>query len=122
MKRIGTLVLGACIAAFGSATVSAGAADDSWYVAPQAFALWLDDAREADDDIGASLAVGRVLSPNWDAEIAYFISAHDRADGEVELSGFSFSVKRVFYREGRVNPFLSLGVARVTYQRQARRG
>ncbi len=113
MKRIGTLVLGACIAAFGSATVSAGAADDSWYVAPQAFALWLDDAREADDDIGASLAVGRVLSPNWDAEVAYFISEHDRAVGEVELSGLSFSVKRVFYREGRVNPFLSLGVAGV---------
>jgi len=33
---------------------------------------------------GASLAVGRVLSPNWDAEIAYFISAHDRAEGEGE--------------------------------------
>lgn len=114
MKRIGTLVLGACIAAFASAAASAGAADDSWYVAPQAYALWLDDARAADDDIGASLAVGRVLNPNWDAELAYFISEHDRAVGEVELSGFSFSVKRVFYREGRVNPFLSLGVARVT--------
>jgi OOP family OmpA-OmpF porin len=113
MKRIGTLVLSACIAAFASSTASAGAADDSWYVAPQAYALWLDDAREADDDIGASLAFGRVLNPNWDIELGYFASEHERVGNELKIEGFSLQLKRVFYREGRVSPFLSLGVARV---------
>src|SRR5689334_6791841 len=112
MKRIGTLVASACVAAFAS-IASAGAPDGSWYVAPQVTATWLDDAREADDDAGGSLAVGRVLNPNWDVELGYYGSDHDRAAGaQTDLQGFSLAVKRVFYREGRVSPFISLGVAR----------
>ena len=113
MKRIGTLVLSACIAAFSGGLASAGAPEGAWYVAPQAFALWLDDAREADDDVGASLAIGRVINPNWDVELGYYGSEHQRAgDAEVDIQGFSLLVKRVFYREGRVNPFLYVGAAR----------
>src|SRR5262245_24722708 len=113
MKRIGTLVFSACIAAFTCATASAGAPEGAWYVAPQAFALWLDDAREADDDAGASLAIGRVINSNWDVELGYYGPEHQRAnDAEVDLEGFSLLVKRVFYREGRVNPFLYVGAAR----------
>jgi OOP family OmpA-OmpF porin len=114
MRKIATLVFAACIAAFTGSVASAGAAEDSWYVSPQVFALWLDDARVADDDAGASLAVGRVLNPNWDVELGYFGSEHARqGDAQVDIQGFSLLVKRVFYREGRVNPFLSVGVARV---------
>jgi OOP family OmpA-OmpF porin len=111
MKRIATLVCGACMAAFAS-LASAGAPEGSWYVAPQATATWLDDAREADDDAGASLAVGRVLNHAWDVELGYYGSEHQRASGEVDLQGFSLAVKRVFYREGRVSPFILLGAAR----------
>jgi OOP family OmpA-OmpF porin len=114
MRRIATLVFAACVAAFTGSVASAGAADDSWYVAPQVFALWLDDARVADDDAGASLAVGRVLNPDWDVELGFFGSEHDRPGGEeVDIQGYSLLLKRVFYRERRVNPFLSVGVARV---------
>jgi OOP family OmpA-OmpF porin len=114
MRRIATLVFAACIAAFMGGVASAGAADDSWYVSPQVFALWLDDARVADDDAGASLAVGRVLNPAWDVELGFFGSEHGRpGSDEVDIQGYSLLLKRVFYREGRVNPFLSLGVARV---------
>jgi OOP family OmpA-OmpF porin len=111
MKRIGTLVSGACIAAFAS-LASAGAPEGSWYVAPQVHAVWLDDARNADDDAGGSLAVGRVLNHSWDVELGYYGSEHDRADGQTKLQGFSLAVKWVFYREGRVSPFINLGVAR----------
>jgi OOP family OmpA-OmpF porin len=111
MKRIATLVCGACMAAIAS-LASAGAPEGSWYVAPQATATWLDDAREADDDAGASLAVGRVLNHAWDVELGYYGSEHQRASGEVDLQGFSLAVKRVFYREGRVSPFILLGAAR----------
>jgi OOP family OmpA-OmpF porin len=111
MKRIATLVAGACASVLAS-IASAGAPEGSWYVAPQVHAVWLDDARQADDDAGASLAVGRVLNQNWDLELGFYSSEHDRAAGETELQGFSLAVKRVFYREGRVSPFINLGVAR----------
>ena len=32
------------------------------------------------------------------------------ATTSLDLQGFGLSLNRVFYREGRVNPFLSLGV------------
>ncbi len=116
MKRTGTLVIGACIASFAAGTVSAADAETSWYVAPSVFALWLDDERLADDDIGASLAFGRTLNANWDLELGAFLSKHDRADSDsLELKGFALQGKRVFYRgESRVNPFLSLGIGHVT--------
>jgi OOP family OmpA-OmpF porin len=114
MKRIGTLVLAVCVAAFASSAASAGAAPGSWYISPQVNALWLDDGRVADDDAGVTLALGRVVNENWDVELSIFGSEHDRAGGDtLELQGFGLSTKRVFYRDGRVNPFLSLGLGRI---------
>src|SRR5687768_1468059 len=114
MKRIATLVLGGCIAALTTGIAAAGAAPDSWYLAPQVNALWLDDSRAADDDVGVTLAFGRTLNPNWDIEFSLFASEHQRAgDDSMEIQGLGLSTKRVFYREGRVNPFLSLGLGRV---------
>lgn len=110
MKRFGSLMFAACAAGFMAGHSYAGAADGSWYIAPQINALWLDDAREADDDIGVTLAFGRTFSPNWDAEVLFYGSEHQRAgDDSLELQGFGVLAKRVFYREGRVNPFLSFG-------------
>ena len=114
MKRIRTMVLAGCIAAMTSAAATAGAPPGSWYVMPQVNALWLDDDRVADDDIGVSLAIGGNLNENWDLEVLLFGSDHDRANNEtLELQGFALQTKRVFYREGRVNPFLSLGLGKV---------
>jgi len=117
MRRIGTLVRVACAAAFTTLFTAgpafAGAAEGSWYIAPQINALWLDDGRAADDDAGVTLAFGRTMNANWDAQLALFSSEHQRAgDDSVALQGFGLSANRVFYREGRVNPFLSLGIAR----------
>ncbi len=118
MKRIGTPVLAAVAAAFTMAiTVEpavAGAAEGSWYIAPQVNALWLDDERTADDDAGVTLAFGRTLNANWDAQISLFGSEHQRTgDASLELQGLALSVNRVFYREGRVNPFMSFGIAQI---------
>jgi OOP family OmpA-OmpF porin len=117
MKRIGTLGLTACVAAVSmtafSPTARAGAPEGSWYISPQANALWLDDDRVADDDAGATLSFGRVVNSNWDVQFNVFASEHDRAgDDTVSLEGLGFSANRVFYREGRVNPFLTAGLAR----------
>ena len=115
MKTIGTLVLAACAAAFVSGTASAGAPVGSWYVAPEINALWLDDARAADDDVGYTLAFGRSMSENWDLQLSGFASKHDQAgNASLDLRGLGLTVNRVFYREGRVNPFLSVGVGHIS--------
>src|SRR6187455_199350 len=119
MKRIGTLVVAICAtaitAAFATGTAMAGAAEGSWYIAPQVNALWLDDGRLADDDAGITFALGHTFSANWDAEFAFFGSEHDRAgnNNTLSLQGFALKANRVFYREGRVNPFISFGLGRV---------
>jgi OmpA-OmpF porin, OOP family len=114
MKRIGMLAAGAAIVSvMAGGTALAGAPEGSWYVAPQMNALWLDDARVADDDAGVTLALGRTISTNWDAQISLFGSEHDRPAGaNLEIQGFALSMNRVFYREGGVNPFISLGLGR----------
>jgi len=111
MRRIATLVLGVCIAASAASVATAGAPEGSWYVAPEVYGLWLDDARAADDDVGFGLAFGRTINPNWDLELGYYRSQHDRANnGSLTLEGFALNAKRVFYREGAVNPFVSFGL------------
>jgi OOP family OmpA-OmpF porin len=117
MKRIGSRLLAMAgfiaLTALGG-TALAGAPEGSWYVAPQINALWLDDDRVADDDAGVTLSLGKVLSANWDAQLSLFGSEHDRAGSDkLELQGFGVSLNRVFYRDGRVNPFLTFGLAKV---------
>jgi OOP family OmpA-OmpF porin len=112
MKRTSSPLL-VITAAFVTATAFAGAPEGSWYVAPQANLLWLDDGRVADDDGGVTLALGRTLSTNWDAQISFFGSEHNRpGNGSLDIQGLALSVNRVFYREGGVNPFLSFGLGR----------
>src|SRR6187549_3411002 len=98
-KRIGSLMFAACAAGLVAGPSFAGAADDSWYIAPTINALWLDDGRVADDDAGVTIAIGRTFSPNWDAEFLLYGSEHKRAGNDsLELQGFGLLVKRVFYR------------------------
>jgi OOP family OmpA-OmpF porin len=114
MKRIGTLVLAACACAAGFTAGEAygGAAEGSWFISPRINALWLDDGRVADDDAGVTLGFGYTMSEKWDVEFSLYGSDHQRMnDDSLELQGYGLSLNRVFYREGRVNPFLSLGVA-----------
>lgn len=115
MKRIiRTIAAVVFSTALFSGPALAGAPEGSWFVAPQLNALWLDDVREADDDAGATLALGKVLNENWDLQVSVFGSQHDRAaDAEVDLNGYALGLNRVFYREGRVNPFLSFGIGKL---------
>lgn len=111
MKRTSALLLTVFLTATLVGPATAGAPEGSWYLAPQVNAIWLDDSRAADDDLGVTLAFGRTFSPNWDAEIALFGSEHHRAGSDLlEITGVGLLAKRVFFREGRVNPFLSFGV------------
>src|SRR3954463_14522384 len=114
MRRIGTLVLAATLSAGAlmSGTANAGAAQGSWVIAPRINALWIDDARAADDDAGGTLGFGYTMSEKWDVEFSLYGSEHQKLDDDsLERQGYGLSLNRVFYREGRVNPFLTLGIA-----------
>lgn len=114
MKKVLGLTASACLAVLASGTAAAGSDVGSVYVAPQINGLWLDDVRNADDDLGFTFSLGWVLSQNWDAELSVLTSKHDTANnGETKIQGFSIGANRVFYRDERVNPFLSLGIARL---------
>ena len=115
MRKIATAMVAALAVTLLAGTARAGAPESSWYIAPQVNALWLDDGRLADDDAGITFALGHTFSANWDAEFAFFGSEHDRAgnNNTLSLQGFALKANRVFYREGRVNPFISFGLGRV---------
>jgi len=117
MKRIRTLVLAAIsmalATAFTTGTAYGGAAEGSWFIAPSVNALWLDDSRVADDDAGVTLALGYTMSEKYDVQFSIYGSEHNKAGNDtLELQGYGLSLNRVFYREGRVNPFLTLGLAK----------
>jgi OOP family OmpA-OmpF porin len=115
MKTFASAMVAAFAVSLLAGMAQAGAPEGSWYIAPQVNALWLDDGRQADDDAGVTLALGRTVNANWDAQVSFFGSEHDRAGihNTLELQGFALSANRVFYRDGRVNPFISLGLGRV---------
>ena len=110
MKKILGFSLASVIALGGSVAL-AGAEVGSWYVAPSFQGVWVDNKRNADDSGGFGLALGRTMSPNWDTEFTASTSTHDQAAGaKLELTNLGIAVHRVFYRDARFTPFLSLGV------------
>jgi OOP family OmpA-OmpF porin len=111
MKKFDARLLAAGLMTALAVPALAGAPEDSWSVTTQINAVWVDDNRNADDDVGITLGIGRTLSPNWDVELSLFGSEHDRAnENTLTIGGGALLLKRVFYREGRVNPFFSFGV------------
>jgi OOP family OmpA-OmpF porin len=95
----------------GASSAMAGAEVGSWYVAPQAVYVDPDRLYNADESIGGSLAIGKVLSKNWDAELGYVDSRHDVTGGgnKLKLAGPSIYLNRVFMRDNAVNPFIGVG-------------
>ncbi len=119
MKKFGSMMLAiaSVIAMTAPGVTLGGTPEGSWFIAPQVNAIWLDDDRVADDDAGATLNFGKSLGANWDAQFSFFGSEHDRAGGdELQISGVGLSLNRVFYRDSRVSPFLSLGLGKVNAQ------
>jgi outer membrane protein OmpA-like peptidoglycan-associated protein len=96
------------------AVASAGAPVGSWYVSPEALDVVPDSHFNADDEIGFRIAIGRVLTEQWDAELAWAHSRFGAADnnpaGELRLDVGELAVARVFRRSEAINPFIEAGV------------
>ncbi len=115
--------------AMGSALLSAncaqaGAEVGSWYVAPKV--LYVDPDRVARDSattnykvgdaFGGSLAIGKVLSKDWDTELGYVYSSHRAGPNEkIKLKGVELVLNRVFMRDRAVNPFIGVGLNSMSY-------
>lgn len=105
---VGLTTLAVTLAA---AAAHGGTDPGSWYVAPQILGVWADKNRMVDDDAGVQFAFGRALNKDWDLELAAFQSSHEAADGAtLDLRGLGINVHRVFYRDARIHPYLSLGL------------
>lgn len=107
MKRL----MIAAIAAAGlllSGTAAAAEKPGQWYIAPMASAIWVDKDRLVDDDIGVALSVGRALTDNVNLELHAFGYQLEGLD-DTDNWGIGLDVMRVFYRDGRISPYLSGG-------------
>lgn len=100
----------------GVNSAQAGAEVGSWYVAPKAVYVDPDRLYKVDESIGGSLAIGKVLSDAWDAELAYGDSRHDVTGGgsKLKLKGAELNFNRVFMRNQTVSPFLGFGLNSIT--------
>jgi OmpA-OmpF porin, OOP family len=76
-----------------------------WYVTPMASITWFDEDRLVDDDIGVALSFGRAISENWNLEFHAFGYQLDGLD-ETDYWGLGADAARVFYRGGRISPYL----------------
>ena len=116
MKRIGTLVVAVCATAitaiFAMGSAMAGAAEGSWYIAPQVNALWLDDGRVADDDAGVTLAFGRTMNADWDAEVKFDLPGVqvELRIGQRQLYRMGRGLRRVLQGETRQRHFAKGGL------------
>ena len=114
MKKTIGLAVAACAVLFAGQPARAGADAGSWYVAPQLEGVWLDKKWAADDSMGFGFAIGRALSEKWNVELGLLGSSHDGAAGsKLKLQGGSIAVQRLFYRDQRVNPFISVGIGQL---------
>lgn len=112
------LALATASALAGVNSAQAGAEVGSWYVAPKAVYVDPDKVYNADENIGGSLAIGKVLSEAWDAELAYGESRHSVTGGgsKLKLQGPELNFNRVFMRDRAVNPFIGFGVNSMSFR------
>jgi OmpA-OmpF porin, OOP family len=116
MKRIlvaGIVAGGLVLGGFASAAEEPG----QWYFSPMASVIWVDDNRLVDDDVGAALAIGRAFSDAWNVEFHSFGYQLDGFD-DTDYWGVGVDFMRVYYRSGRISPYLLGGGGWNVHNRQ----
>ena len=85
----------------------AGEQPGQWYVAPMLSAFYADSSRNADDDFGAAIAVGKAHE-NFNIELHGHYYDLGGFNG-TEIWGIGVDFVRVFYRPERISAFLLAG-------------
>lgn len=80
------------------------------YLVPQIGYAWLDNDRNAEDDWGVGLAIGRHFSEAVSLELGVSRGKYDLpAAAQLELTSYTIDALHIFARESRVSPFVSIG-------------
>lgn len=109
-RYIGPGMVLAGLALFIATSARAGQPEDSWYIAPGAHAMWMDDGRNVDDNWAFNLAFGKAITKYWNVEADAWYGDFDGAGGnDLKLSSLGVNALAVFYREARISPFLLVG-------------
>lgn len=110
MKRFLGAVSMACAGVLAAQAVRAAEHADAWYISPGVHGVWTDDQRNADDDYGFNLAIGKAVSEHWNLELDGWLSEHDGVAGDdLTLTSAGLNALLVFYRDSRLSPYLLLG-------------
>jgi len=107
MKRKIVAAAAATALLLGS-TAMAAEKPGQWYVTPMASAIWVDNDRLVDDDIGAALSIGRALTDDVNLELHGFSYALE-GTRDLDYWGVGADASRVFYRKERISPYLLAG-------------
>jgi OOP family OmpA-OmpF porin len=100
------LALAGCALLVVSAAKGAEA-PGQWYVTPMLSAMYADNGRNADDDFGGHLALGRAFD-GWNLEFEGFYYSLDGVNSQ-DIWGAGVDLMRVWYRERRISPFFAVG-------------
>ncbi len=94
------------------ASSQAIAYDDRWYISPQVIYNATDSDRDADDEVGYGVALGKPIAERWNLELA--LRGHeldfDDVDDELDLHELSLDALYLFDRDSQVRPFLAAGL------------
>jgi len=101
------LALAGC-ALFVVSVAQGAEAPGQWYVTPMLSAMYADNGRDADDEFGGHLALGRAFD-GWNLEFETFYYSLDGFNSQ-DIWGVGFDFMRVWYRERRISPFLGIGM------------
>jgi OmpA-OmpF porin, OOP family len=116
MKRIMIAGIVAAGLALGG-TATAAEQPGQWYVSPMVSAIWVDDNRLTDDDIGAALSLGRAVSDAWNVEFHAFGYQLEGLD-DTDYWGIGVDFMNVYYRSERISPYLLGGGGWNVHNRQ----
>ena len=110
--RTAALALSGAVAAALAAPCALADDHGRWYIAPALNFVIADDDREADDDLGFQIGLGRELSERWNLELNLEADNLDfeAGGGSYKQRGASINGLYFFTREQGFSPYALIGV------------
>jgi len=89
----------------------AASAENNWYIAPGVNYIISDGARNADDDLGFRLGIGKQLNKKWDIEASLVMDKLDFSNGGNNYDQKGLIVDGLYFlnRNANFKPYLIMG-------------
>jgi OOP family OmpA-OmpF porin len=107
----------ALVLAAASAAAGAEQRVGDIYVTPAMGHTWLDNDRNARDDVFFGVTIGKHFNELISGEFTATRGEYDLSGtGELDLGSYTLDVLHIFARESRVSPFISVGAGALAYE------